>query len=118
SNALVTGTGTNGFFVQIKETDTGYMGADNSGLFVFTGTGSALLASAVVGTRVTIDGAVDAFQGETELDAIATVTQTTTMPETAPAPITATYAEVATGGTRAAALESVVVSLGASSISA
>jgi hypothetical protein len=118
TNALVTGTGTNGFFVQVKETDAGYMGSDYSGLFVFTGTGSALLASAVVGTRVTIDGSVDVFQGETELDAVTNVTQTTTMPETAPAAITATYAEIATGGTRAAKLEGVIVSLGASSITA
>ena len=118
SNALVTGKGTNGFFVQVKETDSGYMGSDFSGLFVFTGTGSALLANAVVGTRVTIDGSVDAFQGETELDAVTNVTQTTMTTETAPAPITATYAEVATGGTRAATLEGVIVSLGASSITA
>ena len=38
ANALVTGKGTNGFFVQVKEGDTGYAGPDNSGLFVFTGT--------------------------------------------------------------------------------
>src|SRR5207302_3157872 len=35
-HGLVTGTGGNGFFVQFKETDTGYISADNSGLVVFT----------------------------------------------------------------------------------
>jgi hypothetical protein len=117
SNALVTGTGASGFYVQVKETDgAAYQGSDYSGLFVFTGTGSTLLASAVVGTRVTVDGAVDVFQSETEVDAITTVTPTTMTPETAPAAIPATYAEVATGGTRAVKLESVIVSLPASAI--
>ena len=41
-----------------------------------------------------------------------------TGPEALPAPIAATYAEIATGGTRAATLESVIVSLGASAVSA
>ena len=35
-HALVTGVGTTGFFVQVKEPDMGYTTADNSGLFVFT----------------------------------------------------------------------------------
>lgn len=119
SNVLVTGKGTNGFFVQVKETDgAAYMGADNSGLFVFAGTGSPLLANAVVGTRVTIDGSIDLFQGETELDALANVAQVTTAVETPPAPIAASYAEVMTGGTRAATLESVIVALGSSQTSA
>ncbi|HUJ62072.1 MAG TPA: thrombospondin type 3 repeat-containing protein [Kofleriaceae bacterium] len=116
-NALVTGTGTNGFFVQVKETDTGYTGADNSGLFVFTGTGSTLLASAIVGTRVTIEGSVDTYQGEVELDGVTAVTSVTMTPETAPAPIAASYSDVATGGTRATTLEGVIVALGASAVS-
>ena len=37
-NALVTGKGSNGFFVQTKAGDAGYMGSDYSGLFVYTGT--------------------------------------------------------------------------------
>ena len=116
-NALVTGTGASGFFVQVKETDASYAGSDYSGLFVFTGTGSTLLANAVVGTRVTIDGAVDVYQGQTEVDAVTNVVQTTMTVEPPPAAIAAAYAEVATGGTRASTLESTIVSLGASSIS-
>jgi hypothetical protein len=118
-HALVTGKGSNGFFVQVKETDgAAYMGADYSGLFVFAGTGSPLLANAVVGTRVTIDGSIDVFQGETELDAITSVTQETTTAETPPAPIAASYAEVMTGGTRAATLEGVIVALGSATTTA
>lgn len=85
---------------------------------MFCGTSSPLLANAVVGERVTIDGSNDVFQGQIELDSVTAVTATTTMVETPPAPVSAAYAEVATGGTRAAQLESVIVSLGASTISA
>lgn len=116
TNALVTGKGSNGFFVQVKEGDTGYVNADNSGLFVFTNTATPTLAAATVGARVTIDGAVASFQGQTELDSVTAVTVTAAGPEALPAPIPVTYAEVKTGGTRALALESVIVSLGASSV--
>ncbi len=117
-NSLVTGKGTNGFFVQVKETDADYMGADNSGLFVFTGAAAPTLANATVGARVTVDGHVTNFQGEIELDAVTSVTVDAVGPEAAPAPIATTYAEVKTGGTRAATLEGVIISLGASTVSA
>ena len=117
-HALVTGAGTNGFFIQVKETDTGYTGADNSGLFVFTGTGSALLGNATVGARVTVTGSTDVFQGEIELTSVTDVTVEAVGPEAAPAPIATTYAEIKTGGTRAATLEGVLVQVGASTISA
>ena len=81
--------------------DTGYMGADNSGLFVFTGPMAATLAAANVGSRVTIDGAVANFQGQIELDSVTAVTETATG-QALPDPIAVTYAEVKTGGTRAA----------------
>jgi len=115
SNVLVTGrsvnAGTaNGFFVQVKETDgAAYMGADSSGIFVFTGGGPP--AAAAIGKRVTIDGSVALFQGETELDTVINVIATTQAVEAPPAPIPATYAEVKTGGSRAAALEAVIVTL-------
>ena len=118
ANALVTGRGSNGFFVQVKEGDTGYMGPDNSGLFVFTGPNAPPLMNATVGARVTIDAKVTVFQGQTELDTVTNVTVDAPGPEAAPAPIAVTYAEVKTGGTRALTLESVIVSLGASTVSA
>lgn len=118
ANALVTGKGSNGFFVQIKETDAGYNGADYSGLFVFTGSNMTLLTAANVGARVSIDGKVALYQGQTELDSVTAVTQTAAGPETPPAPIAVSYADVITGGPRALKLESVIVSLGASSVTA
>ncbi len=118
SNALITGIGASGFFVQVKETDAGYMGSDYSGMFVFTGTASPLLMGLAVGSRVTIDGTTDQFQGELELDGITTLTVTMPGPEAPPAPIAASYAEVMTGGTRQAQLESAIVVLPGSSITA
>ena len=110
-NALVTGKGTNGFFVQTKVGDAGYLGSDNSGIFVYTGAMAPTLMNAVVGARVTIDGAVAAFQGQIEIDSVTAVTVTAAGPEPLPAPVAATLAEVKTGGSRATALESVIVSI-------
>ena len=119
SNALVTGKGSNGFFVQVKEGDTApaYAGPDHSGLFVFTGAAAATLTSAVVGQRVAVDGTVATFQGEIELGTVTTVTANGTA-ETAPAPIAVSYSDVATGGPRATTLEGVLVSLGPSTVTA
>ena len=118
SNALVTGVGTNGFFVQVKEGDMGYSGPDNSGLFVFTGTNAAALMNATVGARVSVDGTIASFQGEIELSPVTAVTVDAAGPEMPPAPIAVAYSDVATGGPRAAALEGVIVSLGPSSVTA
>lgn len=117
-NALVTGKGSNGFFVQIKEGDAGYLGADYSGLFVFTGASTPTLTAAVVGARVSIDGRIANFQGQIELDTVTAVTVSNPGPEAQPAPIAATYAEIKTGGTRAMKLESVLVSVGAATVTA
>jgi len=118
TNALVTATGTTGFFVQTKPLDPGYITADYSGLYVFTGLGSPLLANAAVGTRVTVDGTVSPFQGEIQLSNVSNVAQTTLTTEPLPPVVAASYAEVATGGTRAAPLEGVIVALGSSQTTA
>lgn len=115
-HALVTGKGANGFFVQTKINDVGFNGADYSGLFVFTGTTSTFLTSATVGARLTMDGTIDVFGGEIELDNLTSVTVESVGPEAAPEPITVAYAEVATGGTRQAKLEGVLVTVPASTV--
>lgn len=117
-DALVTGKGSNGFFVQVKEGDPGYTGPDYSGMFVFTGPNAGTLANATVGLRVTIDGKVATYQGQKELDSVAAVIPTTMVGEPAPTPIDVTYAEAKTNGSRATALESVLVRLGPASVTA
>jgi hypothetical protein len=118
THGLVTGQGSNGFFMQYKAGDSAFTTADNSGVFVYTGTASALLANATVGARVTVDGNVDVYMGETELDKVTAVMVEAVGPEAAPAPVSTTYAQVATGGARAASLDGVVVTLGAATVSA
>jgi large repetitive protein len=113
TGALVTGKGANGFFVQVKETDAGYTGADYSGLFVFTGGAPAV----AVGDRVTLDGTITNFQGQLELDSV-TGLSVTSSGDLPPAAIPAAYAEIKTGGARALTLESVIVQVGVATVSA
>jgi hypothetical protein len=122
TNVLVTGVGSNGFFVQVKETDASYGGPDNSGLFVFTSsapqtTGGSPTAI-VPGARVTIEGTTAVFQGQTELSAVTSLQINAAGPEAPPAPIAVSYADIVTGGPRAAALEGVVVSVGPGTVTA
>jgi cytosine/adenosine deaminase-related metal-dependent hydrolase len=122
TSALVTGVGSNGFFVQVKEGDPGYTGPDNSGLFVFTSSAPKTLGTPAVpitvGARVTIDASVALFQGQTELSNLTSLLITSAGPEAPPAPVAVSYADVSTGGPRAAALEGVLVSLGAGTVTA
>jgi cytosine/adenosine deaminase-related metal-dependent hydrolase len=116
SNAIVTGKGANGFFMQVKAGDAGDMGADYSGIFVFTNTG-AFLTSVQVGNRVTVEGRVTEFNDQIEIDMVTMGTIVNAAVEAAPTPVTATAAEITTNGTRAAQLEGVLVQIGAASVS-
>jgi hypothetical protein len=118
TNAIVTAKGSNGFFMQVKAGDAGDMGANYSGIFVFTGTTSPFLTAVAVGNRVTVVGRVALFNNQLELDMITTVTVTNPAVEAPPAPVVATAAEVITGGTRAVQLEGVLVQVGMSTVTA
>jgi large repetitive protein len=111
ANTLVTGKAPSGFFLQAKTGDTGYAGVDYSGIFVFQN------ASTVkVGDRVTLTAAtVASFNGQIELTG-PTVNVVTSASEAPPAPEVVTAAVVATGGTRAAALEGVIVQVASTTV--
>ena len=103
-DALVTARTTNAFFVQVVLGDAGYLGPDFSGLYVY-----ASGHTVSVGDRVTVEGEVADLFGQLELaDAHPQVTSSGTAP---PTPVDTTAAAVVTGGTRAAALEGVVLRL-------
>ena len=110
TGALCTGRNGNGFFVQVKETDIGYLGADNSGLFVYSP-----LHTVVAGDRVDLAGTVNDFFGQTQLG-FPEVTVRSSFGEAPPLPTVETPAAVATGGARADALESVLVRVEAVSV--
>lgn len=117
SNALVTGKGSNGFFIQVKETDQGYVNADFSGLFVFTSQ-AGYLEAAQVGGRVNVEGQMTNFFGQLEVANVVTVTRVGTSTEPPPAPTMAAIGEIGVGGSRATALESVIVTTGTSTVTA
>ena len=117
TNALVTGKGANGFFIQVKETDAGYAGPNFSGLFVFT-TNAPYLAAAVVGGRVTLEGQLTNFFGQLEITNLVSMTRVGATTEAAPAPTTATIDELRFGGARGTQLESVIVRTGSSTVTA
>lgn len=117
TNALVTGKGSNGFFIQVKESDAGYDGPSNSGLFVFT-TNAANLTAAEVGGRVTLEGQMTNFFGQLEVSNVLSVARVGASTEAAPAPTVATIAELGLGGSKAVTLESVIVRTATSTVSA
>ncbi len=102
-NALVTGKGQTGYFLQVKAGDPIYAGSDDSGIFVFS-PGAAV----AVGDRVSIPAATIAdFFGQIQLTNAAAVVLS--QGEAPPDPVVVTPAEVATGGAKATTLEAVVV---------
>ncbi len=103
TSAIVTGRYASGFFLQTKPGDPGYLGADHSGVFVY-----APGNTVAEGDRVTISAGIQDFFGQIQL-ASATSIAVTASGEALPAPIAVTVAEVVTGGSRAAALEGVLV---------
>ncbi len=107
-NVLVTAIAPDGFYVQAKMGDPGYAGADNSALFIF---GTSVASTVKVGDRVRISsGTVNVYQGLVELSS-PVVMVTTSMSEALPAPTDATIDEIKTAGTKATALEGVIVRL-------
>ncbi|QRN96105.1 lamin tail domain-containing protein [Archangium violaceum] len=104
ANAMVTGTaGSSGYFIQVVDEER-TAGPDWSGIFVF-GTSSGRK----VGERITVTSAiVDHYYGQIELTNAVVTAQTATA---TPVPVSVTPAEVRTGGSRAQALEGVLVEL-------
>lgn len=120
-NALVTATEPNGFVMQVHENDTGYTGADYSGIYAYypAPSGSPAVRTDIkVGDRVTIPSATlslfptaaAALLRQTQLSGIAAGSVTVVSSNNAmPAFTTATVAELTTGGSRSVALEGVLV---------
>jgi hypothetical protein len=103
-DVLVTGVGSNGYFVQVHPDDDEYVGPEFSGLFVF----NQGLAFPAVGDRVSASGNVSDFFGQTQLVATGDpVVLSSGNPPPLPEPTT--IAEIVEGGLLAEELEGVVV---------
>ena len=116
-NVLVTAKSSSGFFVQAKIGDPSYTNADFSGLFVSTGSPSTFLTSLTVGNRVDVDGTVSDVLGQRQLTNLTATAIASSLVEAAPIPTVATIGEITTGGSRAAALEGVLVAIGPNTVS-
>ena len=104
--AFVTGRSASGFFLQVRPVDPGYTGPDNSGIFVF-----APANTVATGDLIDLPTAtVASFFGQIQLSGVSGIAVLSSG-NAPPPPVVATPADVATGGARAAALESVVVSV-------
>jgi cytosine/adenosine deaminase-related metal-dependent hydrolase len=108
-DGVITAIAANGsFFMQVPTDAAGYMGPDNSGLFVFAGNASVdPLPALTPGDRVRIAGQVGDFFGQVQVARLTGLE--VVAPGALPDPIVVAPADVATGGPRAAALEGVVV---------
>ncbi|MEL6185269.1 MAG: lamin tail domain-containing protein, partial [Myxococcota bacterium] len=105
-NAIVTAVGVNGYNLQIASGDPDYdltLGADYSGLFVFDRDSPR----PSVGDRVDVEGAVNVFFGQTQLAASRLILRSSG--NAGPPPLRVDAADIATGGSRAEALEGVLV---------
>lgn len=104
-DATVTGAADgSGFFVQVVDTDMDYAGPDFSGLFVFTNG-----AVPAAGDRVTVDGNVQDFFGQTQLVALDWFVESNGNPLPDPEP--ATVADIVEGGLLEEEYEGIVVVL-------
>ena len=114
ANQLVTARAAVGFYLQVKLGDPDYdpaKGANHSGVYVYAPSNTVK-----VGDRVSLTTATVAdFHGQIQLSG-ATVNVVTSANEALPAPVVVMPAEVATGGTRAAALESVIIKVDNASV--
>lgn len=107
TNQLVTARSAQGYYLQVKQGDTDYdatLGATYSGVYVYD-TANTVKA----GDRVTLSTATIAnYYDQIQLTA-PSATVVTSLGEAPPAPAVVLPADVATGGAKAAAYESVIV---------
>lgn len=108
-NVIVTAVGPTGYFVQVARGDAGFdatLQERFSGIFVFTAAGGMKPAR---GDRVDVTGTVNNYFGQLQLDRTSFTVISSGNP--LPAPVLVTPAQVATGGTRAAELEAVLIEI-------
>ena len=105
SEAVVSGAGTDGYFVQVPVDSDAYQGADYSGVFVYAPDEAALPER---GDRVELEGTVAEFRGGTQLTG---VTILSSADGVAPSPISVEAEELLRTGSKGEAYEGLLVSV-------
>ncbi|WP_035608328.1 lamin tail domain-containing protein [Haloferula sp. BvORR071] len=103
SDALITARSDEGCFLQVKQGDNGYTGADYSGIFL------AGNFPVLPGQRIQIPAATVVYVGDGIRLTDATPVISSQVIEAPPAPVVVTAAQIATGGPRSHQLEGVLV---------
>jgi cysteine-rich repeat protein len=113
TNAIVTGRANTGFFMQVKQGDPGYAGADFSGIFVFAQGNTVKVGDRVSVTNATVQSYAPAGCNVPQVQLSgATVVVNASLNEALPAPVDVPNpATVATGGADVAKLEGVAIKL-------
>jgi len=106
SGAMVTAVGPDAFFLQVDPADAAYTGPDFSGVLVYTGAAPTVSRGDVLDIST---ATVTDFFGQKQLTS-ATLSVTSSG-ASLPTPVSVSTAEVTTGGSRAAALEGVLVAV-------
>ncbi|MDX9723189.1 MAG: amidohydrolase family protein, partial [Myxococcota bacterium] len=101
-----------GIFAQADPSDPNvFSGADFSGIYVYLGSGFTG-AAPTRGQRFDVEGTIGAYFDQIQLSAITSISIDSTYSAGEPAPVVVEPALVATGGSRADALEAVLVDVG------
>ncbi len=111
TNQLVTARVATGFYLQVAPSDPGYAGSDYSGVYVYDPTNTVALGDRVTLTTTTVSN----FNGQIQLT-IPTTTVVASAGEASPPPVAVLSSDVATGGPRAAKLESVIVQVSSAKV--
>ncbi len=104
-DAVISGAGIDGFFIQVPEEAASYTGPDFSGLFVFA---RDLMPQPERGARVTVEGTVAEFRGGIQLTN--PVINVVSMGQ-APAPVAVSEADLLRTGAKGEAYEGLLVSV-------
>ena len=108
SGAVVTAVAGNGVFVQVDPDSADYEGIDNSGIFIYFGSGSSYTAER--GDVVNASGSIDAFFDQIQLSNLTSFEVVSSGPLIAPH-VVSDPSTIATGGSAQAALEGVLVTV-------
>lgn len=105
-DVVVSGSGDDGFFVQVPADRPNYPGIDHSGIFVFA---SSLDPKPAAGDRINLNATTSEYQNQVQLSDVSAADITVVSQGQPPMPVTVTEAEIVSTGAKGKVLEGVLV---------